>query len=839
MPSSIKLTEPLDILVEYGYLDEDKPYHKALNNAVMDFAENPDLGGEYNKEYVMLLQNEAKKELKLRRKKINVSKFFGKDQTTEAPAKDTTGTSSLTVRSKTGNIDTKKLIPQSSDEKKEGALAEILTGVNSIVDTLKGQQKQDKKHQSWLQKLQETFKRRKKENKLEFKVLDGIKNTATKLLAPFESAWTKVFNFIKDVFLGRILFKILEWMGNPDNQDKIKSITRFFQDWWPVMLGAYLIFGNALTGFALGLLKSVVVWGAKLASVVIPALLKAAVAMGPWGLAAVAVLGGAAYLATKKNKTDQKVDQSVEEKGRDETVDQLKEEKESKNMMERVGGFFTGEGQEREEQIQRVETGTEKRYGFFGELDRPAETQNFKEGGLVQHYNNATQEALNIIQGFNEGGFVQESIAKAQKVSTEVANAAPGRELDPIVDLFMDQMKSFYGITNTEGGTAVPDGAGGFRIQSQEELNKENNAKLPLGLKMTEDGQNIDLGRAAGDQVRMVGKLASDPQHADRLKEIGKQFGYDNLTGKQLTEISNQQADDIQFDVNRFIPGTESHRFDVAANEINQNTSKMKMVSGGVVSGPGGVDKVPARLTAGEFVMSKGAVQKYGANTLAAMNAAGGGTNIPTLMGGKPAYEGGGLVTVKPGEIKSYEDLVQNGIEVMEEKTPKGRSIFFEYRVKLPKEGFFGKQKYRVVKPLLQTMGDSDDLQLSTENYINKKMGWSGTSSAEIEPAKSKSSTGLIKGLGNVFGGKTWGGEDRVKPQRGRGQGNKIRAVGSTSKQPNIGPSEKKKVTVAYEEERDKMENKNKAAKPDQKIPEFDVFGGRSSAKMKVLGIMV
>ena len=45
MPSSIKLTEPLDILVEYGYLDEDKPYHKALNNAVMDFAEDPSLGG--------------------------------------------------------------------------------------------------------------------------------------------------------------------------------------------------------------------------------------------------------------------------------------------------------------------------------------------------------------------------------------------------------------------------------------------------------------------------------------------------------------------------------------------------------------------------------------------------------------------------------------------------------------------------------------------------------------------------------------------------------------------------------------------------------------------------
>ena len=60
---------------------------------------------------------------------------------------------------------------------------------------------------------------------------------------------------------------------------------------------------------------------------------------------------------------------------------------------------------------------------------------------------------------------------------------------------------------------------------------------------------------------------------------------------------------------------------------------------GGFVSGPG-VDRVPAKLTAGEFVMSKGAVNEWGIGTLMNMNAAGGGTNEPT--GGK--YEGGGKV---------------------------------------------------------------------------------------------------------------------------------------------------------------------------------------------------
>ena len=55
---------------------------------------------------------------------------------------------------------------------------------------------------------------------------------------------------------------------------------------------------------------------------------------------------------------------------------------------------------------------------------------------------------------------------------------------------------------------------------------------------------------------------------------------------------------------------------------------------GGIVDGQKGVDKVPAMLTEGEFVMSKGAVEQYGTDTLEGMNAAAGGTNRPTLMGG-------------------------------------------------------------------------------------------------------------------------------------------------------------------------------------------------------------
>jgi hypothetical protein len=69
----------------------------------------------------------------------------------------------------------------------------------------------------------------------------------------------------------------------------------------------------------------------------------------------------------------------------------------------------------------------------------------------------------------------------------------------------------------------------------------------------------------------------------------------------------------------------------------------------GFVSGPKGIDKVPAMLTDGEFVMSRGAVQKFGVSNLEAMNAAGGGTNRPKIVEKRIHAEGGGLVKMQGG----------------------------------------------------------------------------------------------------------------------------------------------------------------------------------------------
>ena len=82
-------------------------------------------------------------------------------------------------------------------------------------------------------------------------------------------------------------------------------------------------------------------------------------------------------------------------------------------------------------------------------------------------------------------------------------------------------------------------------------------------------------------------------------------------------------------------------------NMNSEENMNVQFSGGGKVPGTGNADSVPSMLTPGEFVMSKGAVEEFGTGTLSAMNAMGGGTNVPiiNLGGTKIAMKGGGEVT--------------------------------------------------------------------------------------------------------------------------------------------------------------------------------------------------
>ena len=42
--------------------------------------------------------------------------------------------------------------------------------------------------------------------------------------------------------------KVLDWFGNPENAERVKSFVRFLKDWWPVLLAGIMAFLPALLG---------------------------------------------------------------------------------------------------------------------------------------------------------------------------------------------------------------------------------------------------------------------------------------------------------------------------------------------------------------------------------------------------------------------------------------------------------------------------------------------------------------------------------------------------------------------------------------------------------------
>lgn len=350
-------------------------------------------------------------------------------------------------------------LPGSSTSNVEDSIATITKSVTSIAEILAGRKKTLDNAAAFDRRKAEQEKRGLAEDKLE-KRFDGLKSEAEKVIAPVKSILDKIIDFFVTVFLGRVVYKLLEWFGDPKNADKVRAIGRFLGDHWPKLLALYLTFGTSFGRFALGLTKAVASGAIKL-GFAIAKLLSAKKVKGAMGAAR--FLGG----------TGGKVLAGVLGTGA------------------ALGGAYA------------------VTQGLKGDEDQ--KTQGLAGGGSV------------TIPKFAGGGF---------------ANFG----------------KMF-------GGAAMGAGVGSMFG--------------PLGMLL-----GAGLGGAAGSGM-----------------------------------------------------------------------------FNGFVSGEKGVDKVPAMLSDGEFVMSPGAVQKYGVDTLEAMNAAGGGTNKPKIMNGTTYAAGGGSIQIAAHHLKQDESL--------------------------------------------------------------------------------------------------------------------------------------------------------------------------------------
>lgn len=351
-------------------------------------------------------------------------------------------------------------LPGSSTDSVDKNIEAITKSVSSIAEILAGRKKLTDDTAAYDRKKAEQEKRGLAESKLE-KRFDGLKKAAEKIIAPVKSILDKIINFLVTVFLGRVVFKLLEWFGDPKNADKVRSIIRFLGDHWPKLLALYLTFGTSLGRFALGLTR--------------------AVARG-----AVNLLAKIAMLAAAKKMRGARG----------------------------VGRFLGGRG---------------------GKL------------------------AANVV------------------------------------------------------GTGLALGGSYALTQGMMGGDKDATAGEPQKLA---GGGSVRFPRFAGGGFNFKGMLGG--------AALGGMFG----------------------PLGMLLGGT-------------LGSGKPQEMMSGFVSGEKGVDKVPAMLSDGEFVMSRGAVQKYGVDTLESMNAAGGGTNKPKIMAGKVYAAGGGPIGGGFSDIKNIKDFIK------------------------------------------------------------------------------------------------------------------------------------------------------------------------------------
>jgi len=163
------------------------------------------------------------------------------------------------------------------------------------------------------------------------------------------------------------------------------------------------------------------------------------------------------------------------------------------------------------------------------------------------------------------------------------------------------------------------------------------------------------------DTNKEAAKGEKEAAKAEKLADKkDKKDASDKLTADDIPEVSPRHYEDMS--------KGDKAKFDALSERANFNR-------GGEVPGKGDKDTVPAMLTPGEFVMSKGAVEKYGIDTLEGMNAAAGGTNEPKEV--RPGFKGGGLAGYGGGGPIQSNKLFgySGGGEVVEEKKGGGPKL--------------------------------------------------------------------------------------------------------------------------------------------------------------------
>ena len=528
-----------------------------------------------------------------------------------------------------------------------GVVNSIAGSVDSIRQTLIGQQKVSQEQVSEQREQQQQKKRGMKEKALEAggKIMGGAKKVGEKILAPVKGLWTKLMDFLIGILLGKAVISLFEWFTDPANTDKVSSLFKFLKDWWPVLLASIMAFVPALLGpggFIIGTI-ALLAWG-------IPKIINIVKSIFSFGKGVDKELKNVNKDAEKtgadlgKNIEDdaKKLSGDAPETGDPEKSPQPaelgdvdKSQKDLQNIKQPQGMKEGGPVESKEGGQIRGEKGDDKVPAML------TDGEFVLSKGAVQAYGVDTLASMNAAAGGTNQPTEKDgkpAFAGGGPVGDKSHFGTTGYRMGQVLpDQFMYNKETFTSSYKTKGGKVIEDketltelgGSIGMpdliehQTQLVESIRKE---------KGYEDINFMDVVQYPDGRGKLVGmpeeKLypifnASDAWKAsdarrDEAIRIDQESGTQFLDPRETAKAVGMNAGGLVPAYN--IGGGVINNF-AGGGLVQSISDTMIMNQGGTVPGSGNKDTVPAMLTPGEFVMNKASSAKIGIQNLMKMNA--------------------------------------------------------------------------------------------------------------------------------------------------------------------------------------------------------------------------
>ena len=725
------------------------------------------------------------------------------------------------IKLRKGNVD--KQLGQGGSPLLE-SLQSIASTVDSIRDTLIQQQDTDKSVAESMRREKEEDERKGQEKGLESSKPNILQKIADPIIKPVMGLFGRIFNFLKTLFLGKILMNFIDWFSNPANQGKIQTLVRFVKDWWPALTAAVLLFGTGFGGLVAGLIGTITFFIGAMGKAIVALKSAKFMSMIPGGgkigaiakvAAPLALAGGVGYGIGRMQ-------------GGDDQQEPLQMNK---------GGTVPGSGNK--DTVPAMLT--------------PGEFVMSK--GAVQEYGVDTLEGMNAAaggtnipvlmpdkkrKGFADGGDPTTPTAAdfGLREDFDYDNPEHQKEFVKVVSPFLRQ----------------------FMEQQNAAVDENPDAYNGIKLKIDRDGKMPNFGEFIANQSEAafnnsVGMVQSNEEIPPEASQALLQ---------KMTFIRSQTLDnpnfkgDIAFDINKDIPGTAANRLflraqadttsaaakaGISAEDRARQMNKMGYTGGGLV---------PHFMGGG--IVNNAATQSMGME----------GGVFNNMFNNTLGYFGGGRVRTQE-EVQAYFDnqpkaqieaLVRERNAIERDPDGKIRGADRKKYNQLMKQISDKRNEYKkmlmkknkISTTPTQTPVPVNEKKKSGGGFGLKRMigGAADQLTGNLFDFDKKSGGGLIRKTAGAVGGLFGGGK-----KEGGSKGSSSGILGPISSNVDgmvnrdkyeVQPKEKKNTVVAYEQAVNEQQQQSQEATSDgNEIPNFSIRPSFmiDEAKVDVLGIMI